>query len=316
MVKIYFWIVLLGLTACQDASNAVSVEQYNPPKIPYLVVLGVAQDAGFPQANCKKDCCKIAWEDLSKRKSVSCIALVEPEQQQAWIFDATPDFKDQLRQLEKLGVQKIAGIFLTHAHIGHYTGLIHLGHEVMGAKGIPVYAMPRMKTFLTNNGPWSQLVDFGNIKIRVLQANTTVDLGKGLSVTPYLVPHRDEYSETVGYQIRGQQQSAVFIPDIDKWKKWDRSIIEVIKSNNLAFLDGSFYRNGEIFGRDMALIPHPFLVESMDLFQDLATSDKQKVHFIHFNHTNPVLQENSAAQQDVLGRGFSIAQEMQLFSLE
>ena len=40
------------------------------------------------------------------------------------------------------------GIFLTHAHIGHYSGLIHLGKEALGAKGISVYAMPKMSFFL------------------------------------------------------------------------------------------------------------------------------------------------------------------------
>jgi len=279
------------------------------------VVLGVAQDAGYPQANCQKGCCKEVWTDASKRRMVSCLALVEPQKRQAWIFDATPDFKDQLKRLENLGVEKIAGIFLTHAHVGHYTGLIHLGREIMGTKNIPVFAMPKMKAFLTDNGPWSQLVTLNNIQLKALQKDVTVSLGNVLSVTPYQVPHRDEYSETVGFKIEGANKSAIFIPDIDKWQKWDKDILQVIQANDIALLDGSFYKNGEIPGRDMSLIPHPFVEESMQLFQHLNESEKNKVHFIHFNHTNPVLQEGSSAQKEVLRKGFYIAQEMQFFEL-
>eukprot|EP00957_Ditylum_brightwellii_P156501 11911053-Ditylum_brightwellii.AAC.1 len=61
------------------------------------------------------------------------------------------------------------GIFLTHAHIGHYTGLMYLGREALGAVDVPVYAMPRMRSFLKNNGPWSQLVSLGNINIQNLE---------------------------------------------------------------------------------------------------------------------------------------------------
>jgi len=30
--------------------------------------------------------------------------------------------------------------------MGHYTGLMHFGREVMGTNNLPVYAMPKMKT--------------------------------------------------------------------------------------------------------------------------------------------------------------------------
>ncbi len=315
IVKALLLLFLLGsIFSCgKQAKNESAI--LKSPNGPYLVVLGIAQDAGFPQVGCQKACCQEAWTDPNKRKLVSCIALVEPAQQKAWVFDATPDFKDQLKRLERLGVTTIAGIFLTHAHIGHYTGLMHLGREAMGAKNVRVYAMPRMKYFLESNGPWSQLVELENIQIRPIQKNATIDLGSGLAVIPYQVPHRDEYSETVGYKIVGPSRSAIFIPDIDKWQKWDRNIEKVIQVNDIALLDGSFYKNGEIPGRDMSLIPHPFLVESMDLLKTLPPEEKTKIHFIHFNHTNPVLKEGSAAHKNVLERGFLIARELQFFEL-
>lgn len=107
------------------------------------------------------------------------------------MFEATPDFKEQLHQLTKESSDtEFFGIFLTHAHIGHYTGLMHLGHEVMGANNVPVYVMPRMKSYLEKNGPWSQLVDYGNIVLKRLQADSNIVLTENLTVTPFLVPHR------------------------------------------------------------------------------------------------------------------------------
>lgn len=281
---------------------------------PNITIWGVAQDAGYPQANCKKDCCKAVWENPALRKMVSCISLIDPENNQAWIFDATPDFKDQWHQLEKTypGIE-LAGIFLTHAHIGHYTGLMHLGREAVGADNIPVYAMPLMKEYLETNGPWSQLVKLKNIELHSLKSDSTIVIGKDFKITPMQVPHRDEYSETVGFKIENEDKSGLFIPDIDKWQKWDRDILKEIEKVNYAFLDGSFYKNGEIPGRDMSLIPHPFIEESLTIFEKLSKANQAKIHFIHFNHTNPVLDKNSPAYQEVIEKGFSIAEEGEQF---
>ena len=140
---------------------------------PYLVVLGTAQDAGFPQANCNKKCCEDAWNMPEKRKFVSCIAIVDPKSKQQWLFDATPDIKFQLNLLEKVSkINPINGIFLTHAHIGHYTGLMQLGREVMGTHNLPVFAMKRMENFIKNNAPWDQLE---KIKNNLLAAQKLTD---------------------------------------------------------------------------------------------------------------------------------------------
>ena len=285
-------------------------------KNPYLVVLGIAQDAGYPQANCKKDCCKDAWTDLSKRKLVSCLGLVYPSAGKGFIFDATPDFKVQLNILQKNHQVDLGGIFLTHAHMGHYTGLMNLGREAMGAKEVPVYAMNRLSNYLQTNGPWSQLVELKNIELRRLEDKVLVELSDEITVSPSIVPHRDEFSETAGFFINGKNKSAVFIPDIDKWGKWKRDIVDIIKTVDIALLDGTFFKNGEIPGRDMSLIPHPFMEESMNLFEGLSKEDKAKIHFIHFNHTNPVLKKGSEARKEVLAKGFRIAEEGMIFDLD
>jgi pyrroloquinoline quinone biosynthesis protein B len=279
------------------------------------MVLGVAQDAGYPQMNCKKECCKAAWENSKLQKMTSCLAIIDPTKNQQWIIDATPNIKEQLQLLKsKSGTEKIDGVLLTHAHMGHYSGLIHFGREVMGTNNMPVFAMPKMITFLKENGPWSQLVEIENISLRKLKSDSTFSLNKNIKVTPFLVPHRDEFSETVGYKITINEKILLFIPDIDKWEKWETNIVPLIQKVDYAFLDATFYKNGEL-KRDMSDIPHPFVKESMELFSNLSETDKQKVHFIHFNHTNPLLIEGSASQKEVTEKGFNLAEEGQIFRL-
>ena len=304
--------------ACKPIETEKAQKQESLPTSPFLMVLGTAQDAGYPQAACKKSCCQKVWSGEVEEKLVSCLALVDPASGSAWIFDATPDFKEQLHILESLNTDKpvtLKGIFITHAHMGHYTGLMDLGREAMGAKEIPVYTMPRMRDYLSNNGPWSQLVSLKNIMLQALTPDTSILLPNELKVTPFLVPHRDEFSETVGFKIEGTNHSALFIPDIDKWNKWDRNIKNEIKAIDHAFLDGTFYRNGELRGRDMSMIPHPFVQESMNLFSGLSDGEKKKIKFIHFNHTNPLLQEGSDAQAEVLHAGFDFAKSMDYVKL-
>ncbi len=272
-------------------------------------MLGIAQDGGAPHAGCIKECCEEKWDNPTQYARVSSIGIVDPVSKESWIIDATPDFALQLTALDN----QLSGIFLTHAHIGHYTGLIHLGREVMGAKEIPVYAMPKMKTFLESNGPWNQLVALNNISINEISDKGKINLNERLSITPFLVPHRDEYSETVGYKVEGPNKSLVFIPDIDKWQKWDQDIKEVVSNNTYSLLDGTFYDIDELPGRDMSEIPHPFIVESMNLFSDIV--NKSGVYFIHLNHSNPALDSNSNAFDNIKKNGFHIAQRDQLFDL-
>ena len=283
-----------------------------------LIILGIAQDAGYPQANCKKSCCTALWDDKSRRKMVSCLGIRDYKSQKTWLFDATPDFKDQLQILNNDAKVPfdLAGIFLTHAHIGHYTGLVHLGREAMGAESVKVYTMPKMKSYLASNGPWSQLVSLDNINLQDLENNKPILLAEGrIKVIPLLVPHRDEFSETVGYRIETQNQSVLFIPDIDKWSKWNHDIKRLISEVDLAFLDGTFYRNGEIWGRDMSQIPHPFIEESLSLLAPLADDEKSKVHFIHLNHTNPLLNVKSEEFSDFTTTQYKVAIEGSTYEL-
>ena len=277
---------------------------------PYITVLGIAQDGGFPQASCYKDCCR--ERQGGPVEGPACLALVDPQSGQRWLFECTPEFPKQLARLNAGSPAKshpgIDGIFLTHAHIGHYAGLVHLGREVMGAKGVPVHVMPRMAAFLKSNGPWSQLVDLKNIQLIPLVAGQPVKLNERLRVTPLVVPHRDEFSETVAYKIQGPERSVLFLPDIDKWERWETRIEAVIQDVDVAYLDATFYDNAELPGRDMSQIPHPFIVESVQRFGPLSSSQRSKVRFIHLNHSNPALHPKSKARERVKKAGMSVAE--------
>jgi len=279
------------------------------PKDPFIVVLGTTQDAGYPQIGCDKECCKKYWDKKIAKQKVSCLALFDPSTNQKWIFDATPDLTEQLHNADVLQKGNLSGIFLTHAHIGHYAGLMYLGREALNAKEIPVYVMSRMHDYLKNNGPWSQLINLNNIKLQNLKADSSIKLTDKISITPIIVPHRDEFSETVGYSIKTENKTVLFIPDIDKWQKWDRDIRQMVKSHDYLFIDGTFYKDGELFGRNMSAVPHPFIQESIELFKDLSSTEKQKIWFIHFNHTNPLIDKSSKEYKDVKSKGFNVAIE-------
>ena len=299
-----------------DTNKRKNLEGSAEKPMQYITVLGIAQDAGFPQINCKKTCCKAFYSGEEPKKLISCLGLVDLQHNKKWLFDATPDIVEQTQLLKNhLDNNKVIdGVFLTHAHIGHYTGLMHFGREALGGNNILVYAMPKMKSFLENNGPWSQLVGLNNIELKTLQNDSIVTLNSKLKVTPFLVPHRDEYSETVGYKIEGQNKSALFIPDIDKWGVWKRDIIEEVKKVDYAFLDASFFRDGEL-DRDMSKIPHPFTTETTTLFENESIKTKNKIHFIHFNHTNPTLKENHRLKDSIQNLGFHFAKQGAIYGL-
>jgi pyrroloquinoline quinone biosynthesis protein B len=184
---------------------------------------------------------------------------------------------------------------------------MNLGREVMGARGVRVWAMPRMRAFLAANGPWSQLVQLRNIELLPLAADSAVSLGDSLTVTPFLVPHRDEFSETVGFRIAGPRGSAAFLPDIDKWERWDRRIEDLVQGAQVAYLDGTFFDGAELPGRDMREIPHPFIVESLDRFAPLPPEVRARVRFLHLNHTNPALVPGSPERLRVERSGARVA---------
>jgi pyrroloquinoline quinone biosynthesis protein B len=284
-----------------------------------LVILGTAQDAGVPQIGCGKKCCAKNFRNPSLHEKIVSLGLIIPKVKKTYLFEATPNIATQIQMLSDYSDPKTNsmpdGIFVSHAHIGHYTGLMQLGKEAQNADAMPVYAMPKMSRFLEENGPWSQLITENNIRLQSMDSSSVISLPSGVKVYPILVPHRDEYSETVGFKIIGPNKSVLFIPDIDKWERWDQDVIKLLKTVDYALLDGTFYDAAEINHRDISTIPHPFVIESMELFGDLPLSEKNKIHFIHFNHTNPLLNQASEQYDMVEKNGFHVAETGDILAL-
>ena len=286
-IPVFLLLSLAGCKADKKASAMMASEKELPER--FLVVLGVAQDAGYPQIGCTKECCPSYWKGQEEKKHVTCLALVDRIANQYWLFEATPDITHQLHSVQSY--------------------LITKDDYSPGAKAVPAWTMPRLESFLLNNGPWSQLVALNNIQLQTLHADSTVSVNASLKVTPLKVPHRDEYSETVGFIIQSDKKKVLFIPDIDKWEKWEKDIIAEVGKVDMALLDGTFYKNGELPGRDMSEVPHPFVEESLQKFSALSSPEKSKIIFIHFNHTNPLLKKESAEKKNVKADGFDVAEQ-------
>ncbi|MAV50665.1 MAG: pyrroloquinoline quinone biosynthesis protein PqqB [Hyphomonadaceae bacterium] len=286
-----------------------------------LVTLGVGQDGGAPHIGRLDD---PAWANIDLTLWPTSLALIDHRADKRYLFETTPEITRQLHLLHQLAPTQrsglaIDGVFLTHAHIGHYTGLMFFGREAAGARSIPVHVMPRFANYLRTNGPWEQLVRLQNVSLVEMASRRPERLAPDITVTPLRVPHRDEYSETVGFLIETDGADALFIPDIDSWDAWKRNddvaIEELVSKVDYAFLDATFYDDNELPGRDMSEIPHPRVVDMMERFADLPDAVRHGIKFIHFNHTNPIRYRQSEETRNVLARGYGIARAGERFCL-
>jgi pyrroloquinoline quinone biosynthesis protein B len=280
-----------------------------------VVVLGIAQDGGLPHIGCAQAICAKARRDPSRRQRVAALGLVDDGAGLRFLVDATPDVASQLDDLNRgrtvADPRKPAdGILLTHAHMGHYAGLLWLGREALGARAVPVYATPRLAAFLRANGPWSQLVSLGQVELREVDPGREVALTPSLGATPVLVPHRDEFSDTVGWKIRGPSRTVLYVPDIDKWERWERRVEDEVAAVDVALLDGTFLSADEVPGRSLAEIPHPLVGETTARLGALS----RRVVFVHLNHTNALLHD-AAARRRLSATGARVAFDGQAFPL-
>jgi pyrroloquinoline quinone biosynthesis protein B len=288
-------------------------------------VLGTAQDAGLPQIGCDGDACVAARRDPARRRLVTSLLLCDPRSGARWLFDATPDLREQVerakghpatRDLPGPRPPLFDGVFLTHAHMGHYGGLLFLGPEAYGARDLPVHCTERMATFLAGNGPWSLLVATGCLVPTVLRPGEPLALAEDLTVTALTVPHREELTDTVAFRIEGPARSVLYLPDIDKWERWETPVERVIAGVDVALLDGAFFDGDEVPGRDLSEIPHPLVSRSLERFTALPLAERRKVRFTHLNHTNPAADPGSRAAARVRALGMAVAAEGERFDLD
>jgi pyrroloquinoline quinone biosynthesis protein B len=292
---------------------------------PYTLVLGIAQDAGYPQAGCRGACCAPAWADPSRRRHAACLALVDPGAGRRWLIDATPDLRQQLRALDLAcppaldeAAPALEGIFLTHGHLGHVLGLLQLGKEAMGARGVPVYAMPRLLAFLRQHEPWAALERGRHVIPQPLAAHETLLLPGGLTVEPVPVPHRDELTETVAFRIGGPARRLLYLPDIDGWPQAEAmglSLPSLLATVDRAYVDATFFDGTELPGRDIDLVPHPPAADTLARAAILPPGERAKLRLTHLNHTNPLLQPGAPQRTAVLASGVGLAEEGERWGL-
>ncbi len=286
---------------------------------PRLRVLGSAQDGGIPHAACRCERCEDARSDPSAARLVASLALILPEESATYLIDATPDIRRQLERLSDVSAppagrvdrDPVDGVFLTHAHLGHYTGLAFFGFEAIHTERLPVYVTPAMARFLARNAPWSQLVEIENIVLEEVVPGDGKKVAQGVSVDFVKVPHRDEYADTVGFLFRGPKRRILYIPDTEPWEKWDTPPMELFREVDVLLVDGTFFSLDELPGRSVDSIGHPLMTTTMDLLQGLVDQGRPTVYFTHFNHSNPVLEKASQERKMVISRGFHILQEGQ-----
>ena len=278
----------------------------------FIYVLGSAQDGGYPHIGCYDECC-INLND--KERFISSIAIIDSKLKQSWIIDISPDINFQLRMLHKFNYPTLSGIFLTHAHMGHYGGLINFGLEGMNISNTPIYVFDRMEQFLKSNSVFNQLIENKNIIINNINEKIDVSLNKEVVVSSFLVPHRNELSETAGFNIKSNNKSIIYLPDIDSWQEWEINLLDLIQNHDILILDGTFYNKNELKRRDISKIPHPSIIESMDLMDELSTKEKNKVFFTHLNHTNKSLIKNSIEYKQIITSGYNILEDKMIFKL-
>ncbi|UCC33702.1 MAG: pyrroloquinoline quinone biosynthesis protein PqqB [Candidatus Bathyarchaeota archaeon] len=269
-----------------------------------IKILGSGQDDGIPHTGCYCDICSKARKHVEHVRLGPSIAILDSREGLCYLVDASPDFKFQLDSIreeisetKRKGRVLVSGILLTHSHLGHCAGLWHLGKESVEENDLPLYCTPSMKQFLSNNYPFSLLVQRKNIKIEEVFHDEGLRLG-ALEIVPIQVPHRDEVGDTVAYIIKSKKR-VVYVPDIDNWT--DR-IMEEIRNSDIALVDGTFYSKNEI--PRFEEVPHPPIRETISLLRNADV----ETYFIHINHTNPVNRKGKESKY-VKSKGFKIAHD-------
>lgn len=278
-------------------------------RTPYVVVLGTAQDGGYPHVGCDCDHCRAAMADPTLTRRVASVGLVTS--QGIAIVDATPDFAVQWRELAKTASVSpqtpLAALFLTHLHVGHILGLPLLGKEGRSGTKTPVWTTEANLTALREMPLFASLFADAHLTERPFTLGWETNLGD-LVVQAVPVPHRSERGDTVAFRFEGLESSLFYAPDVDLLSP---EVVAHVRAADVALIDGTFFRKTELERPDAAQIPHPSIADSMS---QLAQIDTRAV-FTHLNHTNPAVLPNSREHQAVQALGMRIAREGEIFEL-
>ena len=286
-----------------------------------VTVLGTAQDGGFPQPGCQRDCCVSNIAQTNPRTPVA-LGITGLDGSHHLIEASRMMYTQFQIWKQDLGYHPSIpkSISLTHAHLGHIDGLGLLGKEVMGARGINVHCSQSVAQHIERTPAYAALIEQGSITLNVWQSNVAFRpvTECGFTIEPIPVPHRSEFSDCHALVIDSGRERLLFLPDHDSWEATldQREIREWLAQLrvNVALLDGTFWSADELQNRDMQEIPHPTVEESLQRL-GVKQSEDPDIRFFHLNHTNPVLDRGSEEREKVISMGWSIAEQGSLIVL-
>ncbi len=278
-----------------------------------LVLLGIAQDGGRPQAGCNKSCCiGLSPSEHSYPTSLGIIS-----DNNLHIIDVTRHLANQLQYLDN---RVPTEVWLTHAHFGHVDGLGLFGRETMNVRGVKLHVSKSMAELIHQTPNWNLMIEQGVFVIQEM-TDRQIEQQPGFSITPLLVPHRGELSDTHAFIIRGENKSLLYLPDHDSWDETlalykMNTIREWLTSLNvdIALIDGTFWSSDELSSRNQASVPHPPIKQTIEMLGYKQHGDPDII-FFHLNHTNPVYDEWSEEYTQVVEMGWSIAKQGMRFTI-
>jgi pyrroloquinoline quinone biosynthesis protein B len=300
-----------GMCSCHSTTSSQESHMVDGARYDAWL-LGRAQDGGVPHLGCERPCCVEARAQGHVEYPCS-LGIHDRLTGSLLLIEATPAVEPQIAMLHTLagvsgrGRQPVDGVLITHAHIGHYTGLMQFGEEVAATDHIPLHVTPRMASFLQENDPWAQVIEYGQVDVRPVEPGQSCEPLEGLRVEFIEVPHREEHSDTVAFKVHGPARTLLWVPDVDQWGRHEGLLAQLLEGVDVAYVDATFYDGSELPGRDLSRIPHPLMVETMAMWADQAEANPGVIRFIHMNHTNPVLRD-AALRSQIEAKGFGIGQ--------
>lgn len=290
-----------------------------------IKVLGTAQDGGYPQPACSCPNCKAAIYDKSLIRLPASLAILDINNKKSYIIDPTPHFPEQLQSLNETAQKynfpenHLHGVFLTHAHIGHYTGLIYFGKEAINYNKLNVYTTRLMKDFLLKNQPWQSLIENKNINITLFEFNKNIEKINNFLVKAIKVPHRAEYTDTASFLIKGKNKTLYYLPDIDSWGNFRKKFNKITSKSDFLLIDGTFFQYSELAkyrNRNIKNVPHPPIKKTInELKKGKLKLNNSKLFFTHFNHTNKALNPQLNNNSFFKNKNINILEENKIFEI-
>lgn len=179
-----------------------------------------------------------------------------------------------------------------------------------------IYGTERLCQFFRTNQPWSTYIQIGNFLLNPILPQNEIQLSSNLFIQAQLVPHRAEFSDTVGYFVRGPSRTIFYCPDVDSWDRgWteenDLLPIDIVRKVDQAFVDATFFSADELPNRKIDEIPHPTVLQTLEKFRGL----ENKITLIHFNHSNPLYDKQSEARERCHQAGINIGIQGRVYDI-